>query len=288
MLDSVVLWVEDSSALEIGERCFQNASEAVDLETGEVKLVGSLGNLRLKATGSGFSVTGSLCKFQNGDNLTPLSRKGVQEAIERLGDLTKAKVQAAKVYRLDIGESLVVKEPVQTYLSCLGEAPNFQRVLYPRGGLLYQNGRKSLSFYDKVKESKLKREALPEIAQGRSFLRYEVQIKKRLPDVLKVAEIKAESLYNEDFYIGLVQLWKGEYFGIQRVSKLRIKPDMIDLNVKNLERQLACIALKQVGEGEFLSLIESAKQKGQLERYQAKRLKDKIKELANLPDLTEP
>ncbi|NTV45595.1 MAG: hypothetical protein HGB11_03530, partial [Chlorobiales bacterium] len=50
----------------------------------------------------------------------------------------------------------------------------------------------------------------------------------------------------------------------------------------------ACIALKQVGEGEFLSLIESAKQKGQLERYQAKRLKDKIKELANLPDLTEP
>jgi hypothetical protein len=181
-----------------------------------------------------------------------------------------------------------MKEPCLTYVQSLGELGRFQR-REQGSGLLYSTSAKALSFYNKVEEMKHKRETLPKAFQGLNVLRYEIQFRKRLPDAFKVPEILAESLYNQSFYIRACDMWRDAYFAIHKRSKSKFNPKMLkSLNVKNLESNLAAIALRQVGEPEVLSMIQAERRKGSLTKIQAQRLKAKVRRLSTLPNLIEP
>jgi len=287
MIDTVTLWLETKDAL--GVKFLGDAREQVSLETGEVSVFGSYKNFRVHCNSSGISLRGSLSKYELGDNLQRLTRGKVQMAIERLCDETLLNWKRAKVYRLDVGTCLVVKQPCSTYLKGLGELPRYQRSEQGENGLLYTTSTKALSFYDKIKEVRRKQERLPSAFEGLNVLRYEIQFRNRLKDVFRVSEILAETLYNETFYIQALSLWRDSYFAIHKQSKLKFNPKMlVGLNVKKLESSLAAIALKELGEREVLAMIQEARKGGLLTKIQAKRLKAKVRELATLPAIIEP
>jgi len=287
MVDTVTLWLETRDAL--GVKFLGDAREQVSHETGEVRVFGNYKNLRLHCNSSGISLKGSLCKYELGDNLHRLTRAKVQMAIERLCDETSLNWKRAKVYRLDVGTCLVVKQPCPNYLRGLGELPRYQRSEQGENGLLYSTSTKALSFYDKVREVRRKRERLPSVFEGLNVLRYEIQFRNRLQDVFKLPEIFAESLYNETFYIQALTMWKDAYFAIKKHGKLRFNPEMLrTLSVKKLESSLAAIALKELGEREVLAMIQAARRDGSLTKIQAKRLRAKVRELATLPAIIEP
>jgi len=287
MLDTVTLWLETRDALSVKFLC--DAREQVSLETGEVRVFGNYKNLRVHCNSSGISLKGSLSKYELGNNLERLTRGKVQTAIERLCDETSLNWKRAKVYRLDVGTCLVVKQPCSNYLRGLGELPRYQRCEQGESGLLYTTSTKALSFYDKIKEVRRKQERLPSVFEGLNVLRYEIQFRNRLKDVFKVPEIFAETLYNETFYMQALSLWKDAYFAIHKQGKLKFNPEMLrTLNVKKLESSLAAIALKELGEREVLAMIQAARKDGLLTKIQAARLRAKVRELATLPAIIEP
>ena len=287
MIDTVTLWLETRDAL--GVKFLGDAREQVSLETGEVRVFGSYKNLRVHCNSSGISLKGSLSKYELGDNLQRLTRGKVQMAIERLCDETLLNWKRAKVYRLDVGTCLVVKQPCSTYLRGLGELPRFQRCEQGDNSLLYVTSTKALSFYDKVREVRRKQERLPSVFEGLNVLRYEIQFRNRLKDVFRVPEIFAETLYNETFYIQALTMWKDSYFAIHKQGKLKFNPEMlVGMNVKKLESSLAAIALRELGEREVLAMIQAARKDGLLTKIQAARLRAKVRELATLPAIIEP
>ena len=287
MIDTVTLWLETRDAL--GVKFLGDAREQVSLETGEVRVFGSYKNLRVHCNSSGISLKGSLSKYELGDNLQRLTRGKVQMAIERLCDETLLNWKRAKVYRLDVGTCLVVKQPCSTYLRGLGELPRFQRCEQGDNSLLYVTSTKALSFYDKVREVRRKQERLPSVFEGLNVLRYEIQFRNRLKDVFRVPEIFAETLYNETFYIQALTMWKDAYFAIKKQGKVKFNPEMLKtLSVKKLESSLAAIALRELGEREVLAMIQAARKDGLLTKIQAARLRAKVRELATLPAIIEP
>jgi len=287
MVDTVTMWLETKDALKV--KFLDNAREQVSLETGEVSVFGNHKNFRVHCNSSGISLRGSLSKYELGDNLQRLTRGKVQMAIERLCDETLLNWKRAKVYRLDVGTCLVVRQPCSTYLKGLGELPRYQRSEQGENGLLYTTSTKALSFYDKIKEVRRKQERLPSAFEGLNVLRYEIQVRNRLKDVFKTPEILAETLYNETFYIQALTMWKNVYFAIHKQGKVKFNPKMLKtLNVKKLESSLAAIALRQLGERELLGMIQEARRDGLLTKIQAKRLKAKVRELATLPAIIEP
>jgi len=287
MIDTVTMWLETKDALKV--KFLDNAREQVSLETGEVSVFGSYKNLRVHCNASGISLKGSLSKYELGDNLQRLTRGKVQMAIERLCDETLLNWKRAKVYRLDVGTCLVVKQPCSTYLRELGELPRYRRCEQGESSLLYVTSTKALSFYDKVREVRRKQERLPSAFEGLNVLRYELQCRQRLQNVFKVPEILAETLYNERFYIQALTMWKEVYFAIHKQGKVKFNPEMLKtLSVKKLESSLAAIALRQLGERELLGMIQEARRDGLLTKIQAKRLRAKVRELATLPAIIEP
>ncbi len=140
-----------------------------------------------------------------------------------------------------------------------------------------------------VKEYRDKRQSaqIPEVFQGRNVLRYELRFTSRLKQQFG-SEIKALDLYNENFYIGIVNRWKNTYFEIRKLN--RFKMDSFDFeNVKGLFNQLALIGLETVGgEQAVIEMLENERESGTLNRFQFKRFKDKLSALTTNEKYFEP
>jgi len=290
MYDSIGLFQQGYS---IKEGLLTNLRESYDQKTGEVILRGSLANLQIKNIGENVSVLGSLPKFYFGDNLQQLTRKDTELALEKLSDSLQLPVKESKVFRLDIGANFLLNEPLQNYYSCLGALARFKKSQMANNQtLIYSTTAKALELYDKQREMKRKKETLPEIFSGKNVLRYELQLRKRVSNSLKVAEVKASDLYQEAFYIKGIDFWKDIYFKIGRINKMTINNKAIKkLNVKTTQKLLSLIGLKLYGEEEFttliLSMIESDKNLIS-NRQEVYRIKESIRALANEPELTKP
>jgi hypothetical protein len=283
MIDSVCLWIESSST----ERAINNLSnvkEIADCSTGEILHTGYLKNLRVRATGCGASVIGSLAKFHLGNNYQTLTRQTTEEAIQELSDALSLPVERARVYRLEVGSCLVMRRPVGQYWSFLGSSGRYERVEY-KHGLLYKNSRRALTFYDKAKDLKRHKEPIPEIINGRNLLRYEVKLNKRVADQLGKREVLAGSLYEEDFYIKLLGRWEAEYFLINKINRPRLVSVELMKSVQQFNRYLAVVGLRALGEQEVLAMLEQCKES--LSKLQRSRLRDRIRELTNAKNLTE-
>jgi hypothetical protein len=278
MIDTVTLWLPDASLNSLA------VEREMHSENGIVRYA-SLGNLRLKETAKGVSLTGSLPKFHLGDNVHRFTRLDVEQSLERLCDETSLDWRQAKVFRLDISATLPVKQPCSSYLTELGDLARFQRLEMPNG-LVYKTNAKAFLVYDKVKEQRRLGEAIPKAFQGFNLLRLELQFRNRLPEAFKTSEILAERLYNQSFYVKALTMWKDVYFAIQKRKRLKItRPEM--LNVKRLESSLAALALAQIGVEPVMQAIKEAKLNGKISKLQAQRLRAKVKSISTLPEMFE-
>ena len=112
-----------------------------------------------------------MSKYLNGNNLERFTRKQTEEAIEKLSDSLKLPFENAKVNRIDLAENFILKRPVGEYMSLMGQATYFTKRPYSTNGLYYTNSRRSMIFYNKVKEYQDKKQAnlIPEVLKTETF-----------------------------------------------------------------------------------------------------------------------
>ncbi len=287
MYDTVKLWLATNETDKIPDLLKEPKKEI--MHTGEYRHYGNLENLRIGVYQDSLKAEGSLNKFIHGNNLVRLTRKDTEQAIEKLSDSLRLPFHQAKVYRFDLADNFILKRPVSEYLSLLGETRYFIRSTYKKQGLNYSNCRRSMIFYDKIKELKNKRQAenITEDFQGRNVLRYELRYTKRLKSQFQ-NEIKAYHLFDENFYIRVINQWAKEYFRINKQKKLKM--DTIKMQgVKDLNDQMFLYALESMGGEQVLfEIFESERASGNLDRFKHKRFKDRIKRIVNNPKYFEP
>lgn len=185
--------------------------------------------------------------------------------------------ERAKVTRLDVGQNIVTKAPVDVYMRHLGALKYTKRLPQPTG-LYYTGTNYQLAFYDKVREQRRAGEKVPELYQGRNVLRYELRFIHRLTNLLNVPEVIGGLLYDEAFYISLFQQWRGYYRTIQKIGD-------IELNFENMKTKrdlykagLLALIEQRGGQVEIIAQITEALKRGDISKKQAHDLREVVNE----------
>lgn len=247
---------------------------------GFLSLSGSLNGYKISVNERGVNLTdGSLCKFYLGNNFQTLNRGDVQRAIEMLSDTLHLPFDQATVSRIDVAQNFIVKHPTEVYINHLGECKYNNRLPQP-DGLYYKKltSKNTLVFYDKLKEQKAKNQVIPELYKNRYTLRYEQRHKERLNNTFKVKRVTGAMLFDEAFYMQIIDKWHEAYSRIEKINDVNInfntmtgKKDLYMLGVASLIEQ-------QGGELHLLEQIKEAQQMKNLSKKQASDLRQAIKE----------
>jgi hypothetical protein len=241
---------------------------------------GYLDSLKVSITESRVKIhNSSTCKYYHGNNFKTLTRSDTKKAIEQISDSLHIPFHLANITRIDIAQNFIMKYPESVYYFYLGEAQYYNRVPQSNG-IYYNNLLRQLVFYGKVHEQKDKKQTIPELYKNRNVLRYEIRFKKRLNEQFNKSEITAGLLYDENFYNDIVTRWKNEYLAIQKInSKLNsMKPTG---STKELIENMALFQLQEMGQPKLLALIKEWQSMGLIDKTEANRHRNKIKELSS-------
>ena len=248
--------------------CFlENVGE--HLFNGVPCISGSLNGLKVTANRYQVKVKdGSLCKFALGNNYQTLGRRDAQKAIEQLSDILHLPMDKATVTRLDIAQNIILKHPTAIYLNHLGLLRYATRLQEPTG-LYYRLNGGRLCFYDKNKEQSNHREQIPELYKGRNVLRYEQRYTQRLANKLGVPEVTGGMLYDEAFYISLLDRWRDSYKAIHKINDVTLNFEAMTTKSKLMQMGLLSLVERAGGQMEMIAQINEAQKRGNLSKKQA-------------------
>ena len=256
---------------------------------GEAVITGSLNGLKISLNRYQMKIKdGSLCKWYLGDNYQTMGRGDTQRAIEKLSDTLHVPMSKATVTRLDIAQNFITRHPPEVYLNHLGILKYATRLQEPTGVYYSQTGGR-LCFYDKNREQKSRREPIPELYEGRNVLRYEQRYTKRIASQFKVSEVTGAMLYDEAFYIGLLNRWEGAYMAIPKINDVSLNFQAMK-NTRQLYKMGVLSLIEQVGgQLQMIEQINEAQKRGELSKKQAFDLRKTINEACRIKDdLTVP
>lgn len=251
---------------------------------GNVVITGNINGLKVSLNRYQMKVKdGSLCKWFLGDNYQTMGRRDTQRAIEKLSDTLHLPMYKAAITRLDIAQNLIMKHPVEVYLNHLGQLRHATRLQEPNG-LYYEQANGQLCFYDKNREQKSNREPIPELYQERNVLRFEQRYSKRIATQLKIEEVTGALLYDESFYIDLLNRWKDIYKAIQKINDIQL-----NLGIMRTKREFQLMGIlsliKQAGgQTQMITQINEAQKTGVLTKKQAFDLRKVVNEACNVKD----
>ena len=247
-----------------------------------VVVTGDVGNL--KVTLNHFQVKvrdGSLCKWYLGSNFKTMGRKDTQMAIERLSDTLHLPIEKAIITRIDVAQNLITRYPPDVYYNHLGLLKYATRLQEPNGIYYSQTGGR-LAFYDKCREQRAKGEDVPELYEGKNVLRYEQRYTKRIARQLNVPEVTGSMLYDESFYIGMLNRWRDTYRDIQKVNDVNLNFGVMKTK-QQLYRMGVLSLIKQAGgQLEFIAQINEAQKRGELTTKQAFDLRAIVKDVCQI------
>lgn len=226
---------------------------------------------------------GSLCKWHLGDNCKTMRRRDTQEAIEALSDILHLPMAKADVTRMDVAQNFIVKYPPAVYFNHLGGLKYAER-LPMDNGLYYKRPNQVVCIYDKNKERGSRGESVPDLFIGRNVLRYEQRYTQRLGSQFRVEAVKAAMLYDEKFYIDVIDRWHNTYKNIEKINDISLNFGMMR-NKRQLNTMGILALVERVGgEEKILEQIEEAKKRGELTSKQAFDLRQAIKEACKMGD----
>lgn len=293
MYDTLNLWlpneiIKESGYLQRVPTLLSNAKETYKQDTGEVYFNGSILGMSASISNAGISLKGSICKSYLNDNFKTLTRQDTQRAIEQLQDFTNLPIIQANVKRIDFAQSFSVSQNPQSFFTFLGECNHYKRSTLSKS-LYYQNGMRTKLFYNKVAEGKAKGQTIPPIWANKHILRYELRYTSRLPHQFNKAQIQAIDLYNEVFYMDMVERWIKEYESINKNNSILDKMNTKQIETpKDFMYQMALLQIKEVGIQKTLDSIEQLKAQNLFKHKEYySRLKADIKKLCKSEVLTE-
>ena len=197
-------------------------------------------------------------------------------------------IKEANVKRIDFAQNFIVNQNPQNYFDFLGDCQHYDRFTQPKS-LYYQNGMRKIQFYNKIAEGKAKGQIIPPIWANKHILRYELRYTSRLPYQFNTSQIQAKNLYDECFYIGMVERWVKEYETIHKNNSILDKMNMKQIETpKDFMYQMALLQIKEVGIQKTLESVEQLKAQNQFKHKEYySRLKADIKKLCKSEALTE-
>ncbi|MEI8201612.1 MAG: phage/plasmid replication protein [Bacteroidota bacterium] len=265
----------------------KNTSEHSFNDNSSVSVTGYIDKFKVNVTESRVKITeGSLCKELLNDNFQTLTRGDTKRAIEKISDLLHLPVHKADIERIDLAQNFIVRHETPVYYNHLGLLQYYNR-LEQNKGLYYNNNNRLLVFYDKVAEYKHKGLPVPELYQNRNVLRYEMRFTRQLLKQFNTPQLIAEMLYDEQFYIDIINRWYFEYKNINKIrEKNNIDYTMIKTREQLKQQALLLLIHEQGGELEFYKTISEAQQKNELTNKQAYDLRHLIKEAGQSKLLT--
>jgi hypothetical protein len=255
---------------------------------GSTSVTGYLGSLKVNVKEHRVKISdSSICKWYLGDNFKTLTRNDTKLLFEKLSDELHLPMTIADIIRIDFATNLIMDHPFQVYKNHLGYKSHFKRFEQSRG-LYYDNSinRKELTrqllFYDKVAEYRSKGLQIPVEFEGLNVFRYELRYLKQILKQFNLTSLKAEKLYDETFFMKLLERWQSEYTRIKKINNK--KP--LNFSVINTVTALKDYALLDFiktkgGESVFLKEIETAQKDLKIDKTQAFNLRRAIKEIGS-------
>lgn len=262
----------------VGEHCYK----------GFLFITGELDGLKVTANSYQVRVKdGSLCKYLLGDNFQTLGRRDTQRAMEKLSDALHLPMGKAIVTRMDVAQNFIVKYPPEVYINHLGALRYASRLQEP-SGLYYSLNGGRLCFYDKNREQKSKHGEIPDLFIGRNVLRYERRYTKRITAKFGV-EVTGEMLYDEAFYMGVLNKWKADYQAIQKINDISINFQAMKTKKQLYKMGVLSLVEQAGGQVEMINQINEALQRGELDKKQAFDLRAAVNDACDLKvGLTSP
>jgi hypothetical protein len=259
---------------------FDNATRHTK-EDGTKYYTGNVLGMKASVSEIGIGLTGSICKSYLGDNFKTLTRQDTQRAIQNLSDTLHLPLHEADVKRIDIANNFVMNEPPLSYYTFLGDCTHYLRLVNPQS-IYYQNSLRTKLFYNKIAEGKSKGLTIPKAWQNKNILRYELRYTSRLNEALQMNQVKAYNLYDETFYIDMINRWHNEYETIYKNK--RLKPIKSNMTSKEFFEYITAVAIEQAGQNHIIEIAEQNRHylSNDREYY---RMKNKLK---NMKHLTEP
>ena len=249
---------------------------------GDIIITGNLGGLNVSINKYQIKIKdGSLCKWYLGDNFKTMGRGDTQRAIEKLSDTLHLPIDKASVLRLDVAQNIITKHPPEVYMNHLGVLKYASRLMQP-SGLYYKQAGGQLCFYDKNREQKSKRKPIPELYEGRNVLRYEQRYTERLASKLNVANVTAALLYDETFYIMLLNRWRDTYKSIQKINDISLNFQAMKTKQELYKMGVLSIIEQMGGQLQMLDQIKEAQTRGELTKKQAYDFKQVVNDVCKV------
>ncbi|MBX3164247.1 MAG: hypothetical protein KF900_07170 [Bacteroidetes bacterium] len=258
---------------------YLDTAEQINFESGTI-IKGTLGDTADKnyfeVTVSSLGINlrnGSLCKYHFGNNLETLTRQETQNAIGALSDTLHLNLDLARMYRIDLAQNFCMQYSPEIYFSYLGQMllnrKQFRRATDERGSLYYYGKNEHFIFYDKLKEQKDKGKLIPKLYTGRNLLRIEHRFISRLYKMFNCTGVTAAMLYNEDFYIGVINKWFEAYQAIRKQNEIGLNFEFMKTK-KDFYTLLILEHIKNNGsELALMEQIQTAQQTKQLSKKMA-------------------
>lgn len=285
MYDKVKLWIPRTRDTPDMSSFLDEAKEQTNLKTGEVCTLGSIKGLRVSIYAGGVSIAGSLTRMLYPNNIYPLNRHSTAEAVKCLSDTLHVDAGAAKVTGLEFGRVFIMANPVESYLSRLGDMQRMLRYHFEEGTLYYKpRGRtqsRVIAFYDKIADAYAKGMEIPDGFDNANMLKYELRMKGRLAQQLNEPYVDASTLSEERFYRSMVRRYQETYFSISKSNQIS-RNDMSEIKTMN-DAYEAFVARLMANSGEeqitaFMDELKEAKVFDDRKYYT--RLKKKIQKIA--------
>jgi hypothetical protein len=269
--------------------CYFDVTGDLDFK-GERVVVGTLnGDFKITVNRNGVNIKGgSLCKFYLGNNFETMGRSDTGAAIEKLSDTLHLPIDKATVSRLDIAQNFIVKNPVGVYYNHLGELKYSKRSEISNNGetegLYYFQNKGLLVFYNKVLEQSSKRQPIPELYQNRHVLRYEQRYTSRLPKAFNVERVTGGMLYNERFYMSLIDSWRDNYRAIKKINDITLNFEAMKGKKDLYMMGLLSLVETQGGQLATIAQINEAYKTGQISKKAAFDMRQAITEACTVKD----
>ncbi len=251
--------------------------------TGQDHFNGHIKNIKIRQNLDGCFLCGSIAKYLNGQNIQPLAREEIEQALLCLQQDTGLDFSKAVIKSLEIGTSIILKNPIIEYLQCFDciENPKYKlnecRTCYGLESLLYfsKTGGFEFSCYDKIQEMNDNKQAIPELYQNCNVIRLELKIKNRqaMRRIFK-KDLMPLELLNKQIFAELQEQFIKFYKQIPKTKKT-VYLDTSKNATPALMEKLQAEAYRQEHSKELADIMKAGKDKGCISETTYKRLRAK-------------
>jgi hypothetical protein len=267
---------------------FEKASTYINKRTGEIRDKGNYKNLQFFENADGYSFSGSLTNCVLGHNFSGITHQQTNDLIQDISTSLNLDFTEARLTRIDFGNCLEVEDIPESYFQILGYLNNHLQKTQINSTLYYgfKNNYRSLIFYDKLKDYKKRKLAIPENKLRKNNLRYELKYKRtsRLKRLAKKERITVKDITESKVFNLLLDDWLNLYKSIQKEPKESITMNNQQLGLTGLNNLLLKYHISSLGGlSGFREWIEIETKKGNFKKGTYKKaILDKAKVVCNI------